>query len=218
LRPLRAIIPLLLIAMSMLAQPAERPPRPGEPIRPPQREERPAVDRASRSKPKQFAFSAGSAGGILLYPEGTWASVSIGATYGNLGFGLEAGYADYRRDFIGNASSFVSPGDEEVSEHGSFFRPAGYAEYIFDFGHVVIVPRTTLGYVEIVTRRWSEEKPVATKFERTRLANTWEINAGVPIGPIIAGATVQWWVINPWFYFYPEDMGAVTAGFWLKLR
>lgn len=208
----------MLFASIVIAQPIERPPRPGEPIRPPERDERPALDRRIRREPKQWAFSSAIAAGILILPEGTWITPSIGATYGNFGFGAEISYTDYRREFIGNASSFVSPGDDDVTEAGSFTRPAAYAEYRLDFGSVVVVPKTTLGYSSIVTRRWSDENPDSTKFERDRLTNTWELNVGVPIGPIIAGATVQWWVINPWFYFYPEDLGMVTLGGWLKLR
>ncbi|HDR90981.1 MAG TPA: hypothetical protein ENN75_01905 [candidate division Zixibacteria bacterium] len=218
MRHFRLILYLLFAVGAVFAQPAERPPRPGEPIRPPQRDDRPAVDRRTRREPKEFRFSAATGGGTLILPEGTWISLSAGATYGNLGFGAEAGYCDYRREFVANASSFVSPGDDDVSEHGSFVRPAVYAEYKLDFGAVVVVPRTTLGYVDIVTRRWSIEDPDSTRFLRTRLTNTWEINAGVPVGPVILGATVQWWVINPWFYFYPEDMGVLSAGAWIKLR
>ncbi len=201
-----------------MSQPSERPPRPAEPIKPPPKDERPAVDRALRRKPKRLAFSAAISGGAVIYQKGTWICPSLGVTYGNFGFGIEAGYCDYRREFIGNAASFVSPGTDDVSEHGSLFKPALYAEYRLDFSKIILSPKSTLGYSEIISKRWSEEHPDTSHFDRDRLTNTWELNIGVPVGPIIAGATVQWWVINPWFYFYPEDIGMVTTGLWIKLK
>lgn len=175
------------------------------------------MDRPRKRKPKQFNFSAGLAGGAIVYPSGTWITPSIGATYGDLGFGAELSYADYKRNFTGCASSYMSPGDEDVSERGSFIRPAAYAEYRLDYGPVVIIPKATLGYSGMVVKRWSAEEPDTKKFERDRLTNTWELSVGMPVGPVIIGATAQWWVINPWFYFYPEDFGLVNVGIWLKL-
>ncbi len=216
----RGLIILAIFAAGLFAQPIERPPRPGEPIREPQREKRPVVDRPRRRKSKEWGLKIALDGGIMLLPEGTWGAFSTGATYGRLGFGLEVAYADYTRDFTGCRESYTSPGNTELTEHGSFYRPSAYGEYSFDLRYLTITPRATLGYANIVCRRReiSPQTEDTTRYERSRLTNTWELGIGVPIGSVTIGACVQWWVVNPWFYIYPEDFGLVTLGARLEYR
>ncbi|GEM_PF-1761015 len=223
MKPPKAILSLLLlffVISTVFTQPVERPPRPGEPIRTPQPEDRePVVDRPKRGKHRELKPFLAATGGTILSPSGTWGTISIGATYGPIGFGMELGYADYEREFIGCSSNYMSPGESEVSESGSFFRPTIYGEYSFDIGPLLLTPRATLGYADIVCRRWESSSPTAvSRFERRRLVNTWELGLGIPIGPVVIGATAQWWVVNPWFYLYPEDFGLVTMGASVGMR
>ncbi|RKZ29857.1 hypothetical protein DRQ36_07385 [bacterium] len=213
------IVLLLAFGTCLFAQPAERPPRPGEPIRPPTGDKPPAVDRPRRRKIEKLEFAFAVAGGAIAYPKGSWINISLGATYGKWGFGAELGYTDYERDFIGSYGSYVSPGNKELGERGSFVRPSVYGEYIVDAGPVRIAPRATLGYANIICRRWvSSSITDSSRYERARLVNTWELNIGVRAGALLIGGTVQWWAVNPWFYVYPDDYGLLTMGCFVGLR
>ena len=209
-----AFIILLLFANTIaMAQPVERPPRPGEQDgRVPQTEKRPAVERRI-IKMEKIRPVFGVSGGVLIGDLGSWGAIDMGVMYSGFGFGLELGYLDYQREFLGTAVSFMSPGNREVIEKGSFFRPSVYGEYNFDFGPLVIIPKFTLGYGNIICRRWEVSSTDDTvRFERKRLVNTWALDIGLSMGGLYLSGSVQWWIVNPWFFVYPEDYGIFTVG------
>ncbi len=202
----------LIVASICLAQPVERPPRPGETVKRQPENKRPAVDRAYR-KIDKLRPAFGLSGGVFIIPKGSFATLSAGVNYGRFGLGAELSYADYERDFTGSKRSFVSPGDSSVTERGSFVCPAFYGEYEIVSGKVKIVPRATIGYCDMTIRRWYSSSPDdKSLFLRERFVNTLELNIEFPIGPVAVAGTVQWWVINPWFFVHPDYMGMLAAG------
>jgi len=208
-----AYIAIALTATLCFAQPVERPPRPGETIERQPKGNKLAVDHRRYRKVDKLRPAFGVTAGAFIVPKGTFAALSAGVRFGAFGIGAEFGYADYERSFVGSKTSFVSPGDSSVTERGSFFRPAIYGEYEIVSGTVSIVPRFTLGYANIVSRRcYSSSPDDSRRFERERLINTWELNILFPIGPLTATGSLQWWVDNPWFFVYPEDFGLLAAG------
>ena len=210
--PALVVLILILAAGALLSQPVERPPRPGEPIKPLPRDRKPAVDR-KYGKARKLRPDFGVFGGLFAMPSGSWGALRGGATYGRLGFGMELAYADFERDFVGSARSYVSPGESNVTEFGSFVRPSVYFEYSLRLGPVVLLPKASMGFCRIIARRYAESEPEDTsRYERYRLVNGWGLTAGTSAGPVFFGATIDWWVVNPWFYFYPEDYGMLAVG------
>jgi len=204
----------LLIATACLSQPVERPPRPGEDqVRQPERPS-PVLDRDYKRIDRSLRPSFGGNVSYIVYPAGTYSAVFGGVRYGAWGFGIEAGYIDYRREFNGSKMSYVSPGDSSICEKGSFFRPSAYFEFEVEIERLSIVPRAKLGYAAIICRRWyRSDETDSMFFDRDRFINALGVDLRYDLNPVSLGLTAEWLAINPWFYFYPEDFGLFSIGF-----
>jgi hypothetical protein len=107
----------------------------------------------------------------------------------------------------------MSEGDSNITEKGSFFRPSVYGELRLGKGNLKFTPRIAFGSAGLIGSRWNTNSPQDTSyFERDRLINTYSVDIGYSFGIFEIGGTAQWWVINPWFFVYPETFGDAAVG------
>jgi len=215
LKWLIGLLVFLSVPLYIFGQPIERPPRPGEDIPAVEKSgSKPVVDRETRGRKESLKPLFVAEGGYAIPEEATWAQFSAGTRRDKLSIALSVAYFDYSRNFVGTQRSYMGSGNYNISEKGSFVHSNISVGYDIKFKGFLITPRCGLGYADIVTRRWDADSLAdTTRFIRSRLTNSFGFGIAYPLGKMRIGAAVEWFVINPWFYFYPEDFGLIKVGF-----
>lgn len=208
---------MFLFSVVVFGQPIDRPSRLGEDIPEHEKNEtRPAVDRRTQIKKDAlkplFIIDVGFGA-----PDKTeWARISAGARRNSLSFGASLAYTDYSRSFIGTRKSYMGDGDRNIAEKGNFIHYEVFVGYDISLKYILITPIARIGKADIVTRRWDTDTLAdSTRFVRSRLINSWGFHVAYPIGKFRVGGEIEWFVVNPWFYFYPNDFGFIRAGIML---